>query len=99
AVLTAHNRVADGLHIDAPVCVLLSARSMPPVRWSDDLTRVDSVLVVDDVARASLKLGASLTIERIDGALHDVFLSHREARAEAYSRLDRWTRGYLHPRR
>ncbi|WP_405218394.1 alpha/beta hydrolase [Agrococcus sp. Ld7] len=98
AILTGHNRVADGLDIDAPVCVLLSARSAPPLRWSADLTNVDSVLVVDDIARASLKLGASVTIERIDGALHDVFLSRRIPRVDAYRRLDRWARGCLAPR-
>ena len=95
AVLEGHARVAAGLAIPVPVCVLLSARSATPTRWSDELTRADSVLVVDDVARASLRLGHSVTVERIDGALHDVFLSRREARDEAYARLDRWARGFL----
>jgi alpha-beta hydrolase superfamily lysophospholipase len=95
AVLTGQARVAAGLKIDAPVCVLLSARSALPRRWSDELTRVDSVLNVDEVARAALKLGSSVTIERIDGAIHDVFLSRHEAREEAYARLDRWVRGFV----
>ncbi|WEK60748.1 MAG: alpha/beta hydrolase [Candidatus Microbacterium colombiense] len=94
AVLSGHNTVAAGLSIDAPVSVLLSARSATPTRWSDDLTRADSVLVVDDIARASLKLGSSVTVERIDGALHDVFLSRHEAREDAYTRLDRWVTGW-----
>nr|WP_201471230.1 alpha/beta hydrolase [Microbacterium hydrocarbonoxydans] len=94
AILTGHAAVAAGLAIDAPVCVLLSARSATPTRWSEDLTRTDSVLVVDDIARAALKLGPSVTVERVDGALHDVFLSRHEAREEAYRRLDRWVRGW-----
>ena len=94
AVLSGHAAVAAGLSIDAPVCVLLSARFAAPTRWSEDLTRADSVLVVDDIARASLKLGPSVTVERIDGALHDVFLSRHEAREEAYRRLDAWVRGW-----
>ncbi|WP_447913422.1 alpha/beta hydrolase [Microbacterium phyllosphaerae] len=94
AVLSGHAAVAAGLSIDAPVCVLLSARFAPPTRWSEDLTRADSVLVVDDIARAALKLGPSVTVERIDGALHDVFLSRHEAREEAYRRLDGWVRGW-----
>lgn len=94
AVLSGHAAVAAGLTIDAPVCVLLSARSATPTRWSEDLTRADSVLVVDDIARAALKLGPSVTVERIDGALHDIFLSRHEAREEAYRRLDRWVRGW-----
>lgn len=94
AILSGHAKVAAGLSIDAPVCVLLSARSATPTRWSEDLTRADSVLVVDDIARAALKLGPSVTVERIDGALHDVFLSRHEAREEAYRRLDRWVRAW-----
>lgn len=95
AIVSGHAAVSKGLGIRVPVCVLLSARSVAPVRWDDELTRADSVLVVDDIARAALKLGSSVTIERIDGALHDVFLSRRDARADAYARLERWTTAML----
>lgn len=95
AILVGHATVAKGLGIPAPICVLLSARSMAPTRWSDALTRVDTVLAVDEIARAALRLGPSVTIERIDGALHDVFLSRREAREEAYARLARWVDGIV----
>lgn len=94
AVLQGQARVAEGLDLTAPVCVLLSAESAVPLRWSDELTRADTVLDVHEVALASLKLGSSVTIERVDGALHDIFLSRREAREDAYSRLDRWVRGW-----
>src|SRR5690606_6734939 len=43
AILQGHRAVSAGLDIDAPVCVLLSARSALPTRWSDELTRADSV--------------------------------------------------------
>jgi alpha-beta hydrolase superfamily lysophospholipase len=95
AILDGHARVAAGLRIDAPVCVLLSERSVVPTRWSDDLTSADTVLVVDDIARASLRLGDSVTVERIPGALHDVFLSRPDACDVAYERLDRWVMGCL----
>ena len=94
AILGGHAAIAAGIAIDVPVCVLLSARSAVPTAWSDDLTRADSVLVVDDIARAALKIGPSVTIERIDGALHDVFLSRHEAREEAYARLGYWVDGW-----
>ncbi|MFB7250200.1 alpha/beta hydrolase [Microbacterium sp. NPDC056234] len=95
AILAGHAKVAAGLAIDAPVCVLLSARTAVPTRWSEELTRADTVLVVDDIARAALKLGPSVTVERIDGALHDVFLSRHDAREDAYRRLDRWVTGWV----
>ena len=99
AILAGHTRVAAGLHIDAPICVLLSEKSAVPTRWSEELTRADTVLVVDDIARASLRLGDSVTVERIPGALHDIFLSRAEARDIAYERMDRWVMGSLGTKR
>lgn len=98
AILAGHAQVAAGLAIEAPVCVLLSARSVVPSRWSDELTRADSVLVVENIAHRSLKLGPSVTVERIDGALHDVFLSRKPARDDAYARLERWVTGWARSR-
>lgn len=90
AVLEGHGRVSAGLNIPVPVVVMLSKRTVLPTQWSDDLTRADSVLVVDEVARAALRLGPMVTVIRIDGALHDIFLSRREARNKAYEWLARW---------
>lgn len=90
AVVAGHARVAAGLAVEGQVCVLLSAQTVVPTKWSDALTRADSVLVVEDIARASLRLGPSVTVERIAGALHDVFLSRHDVRTLAYARLGRW---------
>lgn len=95
AVLAGHARVSQGLHIEAPISVLLSERFVVPVRWSEDLLRGDSVLDVDEVAKAALKLGSHVSIDRIDGALHDVFLSAEVPRTDAYARLERWLIGWL----
>lgn len=97
AIVAAQSAVHAGLKIDVPVFVMLSQRSWIGVRWSEEATRADTVLIVDDIARASLKLGPSVTVERIDGALHDVFLSAREPRADAYRRLGRWADRMLPP--
>jgi alpha-beta hydrolase superfamily lysophospholipase len=53
------------------------------------------VLVVDDIAKSATKLGKLVTIARIDGAIHDVFLSRPAPRAEAYAVLRRWIVGCL----
>ena len=95
AILRGHRAVAVGLAISAPVCVLLSARSVAPTRWSDELTSADTVLVVEDIAQRALKLGSSVTVERVAGALHDVFLSRKSARDDAYARLERWVTGWV----
>jgi alpha-beta hydrolase superfamily lysophospholipase len=54
----------------------------------------DAVLDVNTIALRSLGLGRTVTLERIDGALHDVFLSAPRVRKDAYARLARWIRGY-----
>ena len=56
------------------------------------------LLVVDDIAKRSLQLGREVTVARIDGALHDVFLSRRPVRAAAYAAVTKWLEGYA-PRR
>ncbi|UOQ57047.1 alpha/beta hydrolase [Leucobacter allii] len=94
AILAGHALVDAGLDLAEPAQVLLSARSALALRWSEEMTRADTVLDVDAVARAALRLGATATIDRVDGALHDVFLSADGPRAEAYARLDRWVTGW-----
>lgn len=93
AILAGHSRVAAGLKIDCPVLVLVSAHSSSPFTWTDDMTSADSVLVVDDIAKASLKLGEVVTVGRIEGAIHDVFLSREQPRARAFQMVERWVCG------
>ncbi|MEU1971134.1 alpha/beta hydrolase [Microbacterium sp. NPDC019599] len=90
AVLDGHRRIATGVDTGCPVLVLLSARSAMQLTWTESMASSDSVLVVDEIARASTRLGRDVTIARIDGALHDVFLSRPEARDAAYRAIDRW---------
>lgn len=94
AVLAGHARVSSGIDVGGPACVLLSTRSQFGLNWNDEMLRSDTVLDVDRVARAALRIGPSITVERIEGALHDVFLSATPVRDEAYRRLDRWLRGW-----
>jgi alpha-beta hydrolase superfamily lysophospholipase len=98
AILAGHARVADGIDVGAPVLTLLSARSTIATQWSEDMRSSDIVLVVDEIAQRTLKLGPEVTVARIDGALHDVVLSRQPARAAAYAAITHWFRGYA-PRR
>jgi len=95
AVLAGHAQVAAGLAIDAPVLTLLSARSTLLPRWVPEMASSDIVLVVDDIAQRAIKLAPTVTIARIDGALHDIFLSRKPVRDDAYAQMARWVRGYL----
>ncbi|QEW04101.1 alpha/beta hydrolase [Microbacterium lushaniae] len=92
AVVAGHGQIAEGVDVGCPALVMLSARSIPPIRWSEDMTSTDSVLFVDDIARAATRIGELVTIARIEGAIHDVFRSRPEPRAAAFATLDRWIR-------
>lgn len=95
AILAAQQEVATGLKLPMPILVLLSAKSMLGPVWSDAMLRADVVLDVRSLALRTLSLGDSVSLERIDGALHEVLLSREPVRAEGYSRLARWLRGYV----
>ncbi|MFF1571196.1 alpha/beta hydrolase [Leifsonia sp. NPDC058292] len=95
AVLAGHAQVAAGLSIDAPVLTMLSARSTILPRWTPDMMSSDIVLVVDDIAQRAIRLAPTVTLARVDGALHDIFLSKKPVREAAYAELARWLRGYL----
>ncbi|MFF1877057.1 alpha/beta hydrolase [Leifsonia sp. NPDC058230] len=95
AVLAGHAQVATGLSIDAPVLTMLSARSTILPRWTPEMMSSDIVLVVEDIAQRTLKLAPTVTVTRLDGALHDVFLSRMPVRQQAYTRMTQWLRAYL----
>lgn len=93
AILAGQAKVARGLDIEVPILVLLSAASENGMVWKEEMRRTDAVLDVKTIAARALSLGRSVTVERIDGALHDVFLSGAAVRADAYARLARWLKG------
>ncbi|SFR69149.1 Lysophospholipase, alpha-beta hydrolase superfamily [Agromyces sp. CF514] len=97
-ILAGHAKVAARIDVGAPVLTLLSARSTLLPRWDEAMRSSDIVLVVDEIAERTLRLGPQVAVARIDGALHDVFLSREPVRAAAYASITRWLRGYA-PRR
>ncbi|MGW9629493.1 alpha/beta hydrolase [Agromyces sp. NPDC055520] len=94
AVLAGHAAVAARIDVGAPVLTLLSKRATLQARWDPAMASSDIVLVVDEVAERTLRLGQVGAVARIDGALHDVFLSREPVRAAAYDAITQWLRGY-----
>ncbi|MFJ3957793.1 alpha/beta hydrolase [Arthrobacter sp. NPDC090010] len=92
AILSGQGQVARGLELPMPIVVLMSSSSSNGPLWREDMRRSDAVLDVNTMALRALELGRSVTLERVDGALHDVFLSPAPVRGEAYARLERWLR-------
>jgi alpha-beta hydrolase superfamily lysophospholipase len=74
---------------------MLSDKSYLQPKWSSNALAADVVLNVDSVAKRSLDLGLDVTLHRIPGAFHDVFLSPAEIRAQAYAGMGRWVEAAL----
>lgn len=95
AVFQGQAQLARGLGIRVPVLVMLSDKSYLQPKWSSNALAADVVLNVDTVARRSLDLGRAVTLHRIPGAFHDVFLSPGAVRAQAYRGMGRWVEAVL----
>lgn len=95
AVFAGHSQVARGLKLEMPVLVLTSTTSANGMVWQESMRRSDAVLDVSVIALRAMALGRTVTLERIDGALHDVFLSAPAVRRDAYARLARWVNGFM----
>lgn len=87
-------RVRKGLDIRMPVLVMCGTASGNRRSSLPELRSADAVLDVDRIARLSTQLGRNVTCIRIDGAVHDVFLSPRPAREQAFHELSRWLIAY-----
>ncbi|MEZ2389648.1 alpha/beta hydrolase [bacterium RCC_150] len=94
AVLAGHAAVERKLNIDAPILVLLSGRTRIQGEWTAELMRVDAVIDVEQTARRALGLGRRTAVFRYPGALHDVFLSRRTVRQQAYRDVAIWLASY-----
>ncbi len=90
AVRRGHRTVQRGIDTGVPVLVLTSDRSSVPTEWSDAVTRTDVVLDVTQMARWSSHLGRRVTLIRVPGAMHDVLLSAKPVREQAFDELGRW---------
>jgi alpha-beta hydrolase superfamily lysophospholipase len=96
AVTRAQDKVREGLDIDVPVLVVLSARSsVPKHRDDEDVTRTDIVLDVEHVAARVPGLGWHVTLVRLEGALHDIALSAEPVRTSYFDEIRRWDLAYV----
>lgn len=92
AVVEGHARIAAGVDLGCPSLVMVSDRTALPVTWVAEMLSSDSVLMVDDIARAASRISPSVTIARVAGAIHDVFLSAAAPRSAAYAAVERFAR-------
>lgn len=95
SVLDGHEIVKNGLDIGVPILVLLSNKSLLSLFWSEEMFYSDVVIDVEVISHRAISLGNFVTIAKVVGALHDVFLSEKLVRDEAYMFLGRWLKCVL----
>jgi alpha-beta hydrolase superfamily lysophospholipase len=94
AILAGHAEVARGLHIDVPVIMLASARTIISPRWTEEMRAADVVLDVELLARRAIQLGPVVSVVRIAGGVHDLTLSPAPVRERFYAEISRWSTAY-----
>jgi alpha-beta hydrolase superfamily lysophospholipase len=95
AVRRGHARVHRGLDLDVPVLVLTSSLSGHPREWDESCASTDIVLDVRQIRKWAHKLARHVTLVSLEGALHDVSLSRKEVREEAFDQVTRWHDAYV----
>jgi alpha-beta hydrolase superfamily lysophospholipase len=92
AVRRGHAQLHRGLDVGVPSLVLRSTKSKFARKWSEAVDSADAVLDVAQIARWAGCLGDRVTVVPIEGARHDVFISTKVPRDEAYEVVDQWLR-------
>ena len=87
AIVRAQSRVHSGMHIKSPVLVMHSGCSIDGKEWNDDYLRCDGVLDVEHIEKYGKTLGSNVTTKTISGGLHDLLLSRKEVRDNAYGEM------------
>ena len=94
AVRRGHARVHRGLRVPAPVLVLTSAASSHPKEYDERCSSTDIVLDVELIRKWAHRLADHVTLVRVEGAIHDVFLSREPVREAAFGEVTRWLTAY-----
>ncbi|MBP5247698.1 MAG: alpha/beta hydrolase [Fibrobacter sp.] len=84
AIHHGHVHVQEGLDLETPILLLHGDCSIRNSTWVDEYSHCDGVLNVDDMKQYGPQLGSQVTLEQIDGGLHDLYLSSKDARDKAY---------------
>ena len=94
AIRRAHRRLARNLGLTCPVLSMSSTKTFRGKEFGDAIYAGDAVLDADRIADMAPRLGRHVTVERIDGGMHDLFLSRRPARDAAYATMSDWLDRY-----
>ena len=90
AIRKAQQKLHEGLDVKAPTLVLHGDCSEDGEEWSEAYTHCDGVLDVEHIEKWAPKVGVNVKTETVAGGLHDLFLSRKAVRDEAYAKAFRF---------
>ena len=90
AIHKAQQELHEGLDVKAPTLVLHGDCSEDGEEWSEAYTHCDGVLDVEHIKKWAPKVGPNVKTETVAGGLHDLFLSRKAVRDEAYAKAFRF---------
>lgn len=77
--------------IKVPILVMHSSHSSKKINiFSKEAMIKDTVLNIEDIKRMGVQLGDEVTLLEIDNAMHDVFLSQKAVRDDAFDKMFSW---------
>ena len=91
AIARAQQRLHSS-NIEVPTLVMHSSRSRKLSTFSEEAMSSDIVLNVEDIKKIGSQLGKQVTLLEIDDAQHDIFLSPKKVRDEAFEQMFAWLR-------
>lgn len=98
AIQEGQRRVREGLDLACPVLVMSSDKSYPESKtWHNEYLVSDIVLDVEDIQKYGTRLGRFVTRDTIADGIHDLILSEKPYRDQAYSRVFDWIRTHPAP--
>lgn len=90
AIDRGHRALRRAAPLSVPVLLLHSDKSAYPGDAPELFSRADGILNATAIAAAGRRLGPRVTDATVADAMHDVVLSRREVREQAYARMFEW---------
>lgn len=90
AIHKAQQELHRGFHINSPTLVMHGDCTEKDEEWSENYMHCDGVLDVEHIEKWAPKVGPNVKTETVAGGLHDLFLSRKAVRDEAYAKALRF---------
>lgn len=99
AIHRAHVTVQEPLQLLPPILVMHSSCSVDEEEWVDEYSRCDGVLNVEHIKEYGATLGPDVTDVEIQDGLHDLLLSKKPVRDNAYKAMFQFLDRKIHKHR